>query len=648
MFTTSLSPTQTPFTSVSWTFGVTNIITSSSGSNIIPPEYEDRITLFPSTGSLELRNLTEADSGEYSVHILPAGEAALVGVKPFCSSPTEPVSSVTVDPKSADLVEFNDSVSLSCTSFGSPTSFLWLNDTSEVTASDRVQFTDGGSVMTIVNVTRFDQQQLRCRASNPVSHATSEPAVIRLLYSPSFGPENTNLMLSPQEENFAVGSNIRLVCSAESRPDAQFMWFLDGDKLDHTERELSLTNIQMNQAGNYSCQTFNVKTLRYQTSQPAAISVMEKISGPSIKSSTNLTVEETRVDLTCEASGSIFTRTWKKDGSDLVLGDNMMLSDNNRLLSFNPVNRKDSGEYSCHISNPVSSDYFTNVCFSDGPDSVQIAGVSRLNVKSTLTLSCSADSIPSASYTWKLNGTTMVTNSAEYIKENVDFSDSGEYTCEARNAITERTLQAVHALTVTAEPVSNVTLSVNETELMEFNSSAVLRCSVSSGSSFSFLWMNGSSEVTATDRVQLTDGGATLTIVNVTRYDQGPFRCCVFNPVSNSSSDSVNFTIKSLQSSNLLSCFSNPPAQLQWAFRGELVNVTDPSLVLLHVSENQSGPYSCLAFNNRTNMHDNITAHIVIASELVTRDNSFHVSPNALSFILTLLSAQSQDLNNMQ
>ncbi|XP_008288310.1 carcinoembryonic antigen-related cell adhesion molecule 5-like [Stegastes partitus] len=445
MFTTSLSPTQTPFTSVSWTFGVTNIITSSSGSNIIPPEYEDRITLFPSTGSLELRNLTEADSGEYSVHILPAGEAALVGRTTL--NIYEPVSSVTVDPKSADLVEFNDSVSLSCTSFGSPTSFLWLNDTSEVTASDRVQFTDGGSVMTIVNVTRFDQQQLRCRASNPVSHATSEPVPI----SVSFGPENTNLMLSPQEENFAVGSNIRLVCSAESRPDAQFMWFLDGDKLDHTERELSLTNIQMNQAGNYSCQTFNVKTLRYQTSQPAAISVMEKISGPSIKSSTNLTVEETRVDLTCEASGSIFTRTWKKDGSDLVLGDNMMLSDNNRLLSFNPVNRKDSGEYSCHISNPVSSgEAKYNMVVNYGPDSVQIAGVSRLNVKSTLTLSCSADSIPSASYTWKLNGTTMVTNSAEYIKENVDFSDSGEYTCEARNAITERTLQAVHALTVTA------------------------------------------------------------------------------------------------------------------------------------------------------------------------------------------------------
>ncbi|XP_008288309.1 carcinoembryonic antigen-related cell adhesion molecule 2-like [Stegastes partitus] len=120
----------------------------------------------------------------------------------------------------------------------------------------------------------------------------------------------------------------------------------------------------------------------------------------------------------------------------------------------------------------------------------------------------------------------------------VTVADSGVYVVQS----SDPQLSASASITV-LEPVSNVTLSVNETELMEFNSSAVLRCSVSSGSSFSFLWMNGSSEVTATDRVQLTDGGATLTIVNVTRYDQGPFRCCVFNPVSNSSSDSVNFTI---------------------------------------------------------------------------------------------------------
>uniref|UniRef100_A0A3B4H858 Ig-like domain-containing protein n=1 Tax=Pundamilia nyererei TaxID=303518 RepID=A0A3B4H858_9CICH len=174
------------------------------------------------------------------------------------------------------------------------------------------------------------------------------------------GPENINLILPPSQGYFAVGSDISLTCSVGSRPPAQFNWFLNGDQLPDTGSELRLMNVQMSQSRNYSCQAFNSKTLRSQTSEPSAITVL----GPSIllNSSTNLPAEGTSVSLSCEASGSVFTRNWMKDGSKLILTGNMILSDNNRVLTFNTLKKKDEGEYFCNISNPVSSDgvkYFT-------------------------------------------------------------------------------------------------------------------------------------------------------------------------------------------------------------------------------------------------------------------------------------------------
>uniref|UniRef100_A0A668TU73 Ig-like domain-containing protein n=1 Tax=Oreochromis aureus TaxID=47969 RepID=A0A668TU73_OREAU len=427
MFTTTLTPTETPFLTLAWTSGAKNIITSNT-VNITGPEYEGRITLFPSTGSLELRSLTLDDAGEYSVVIVPAGEK---------------VSNVLVTSSSTDLVEFSGSVSLSCSASGSSLSFLWLNGSSEVTASDRVQLTDGGSSLTIITVTRFDQGPFRCSVSSPVSTGTSDPVNLSI----SYGPENINLILSPPQGYFAVGSDISLTCSVGSRPPAQFKWFLNGDQLPDTGSELRLMNVQMSQSGNYSCQAFNSKTLRSQTSQPSAITVL----GASFTPSTNLPVEGTSVSLACEASGSVFTRNWIKDGSYLTPTDNMILSDNNRVLTFNTVNRKDSGEYFCQISNPVSSDEFTLIVHAyNGPENVQIKGPNKINIKGTLKLTCSAESTPSARFTWFFNGREIPNNSAEYIKEEVELSDSGNYICQAWNNITERTSSSVvHGLTVT-------------------------------------------------------------------------------------------------------------------------------------------------------------------------------------------------------
>lgn len=92
-------------------------------------------------------------------------------------------------------------------------------------------------------------------------------------------------------------------------------------------------------------------------------------------------------------------------------------------------------------------------------------------------------------------------------------------------------------------PVSNVTLWAQATNLVEFNDTAVLMCSVSNGSSLSYAWLKDSSVVTAGGGVQLSDGGATLTMVGVTRYEEGLFRCNVSNDISYAISPPVQLNI---------------------------------------------------------------------------------------------------------
>ena len=70
VFTTTQTPAESPIFFIEWRFEGKQIFFGLNESGITP-EYKDRIT-FISVGSLELRNLSLNDSGEYKVNIVTA------------------------------------------------------------------------------------------------------------------------------------------------------------------------------------------------------------------------------------------------------------------------------------------------------------------------------------------------------------------------------------------------------------------------------------------------------------------------------------------------------------------------------------------------------------------------------------------------
>lgn len=80
----------------------------------------------------------------------------------------------------------------------------------------------------------------------------------------------------------------------------------------------------------------------------------ERISQVSITASPADQLFEGRaVNLTCEASGSIFTRRWRKDGAELSMGTNMELHEFDKVLSFRSLNTTSEGNYTCAVENPI-------------------------------------------------------------------------------------------------------------------------------------------------------------------------------------------------------------------------------------------------------------------------------------------------------
>ncbi|XP_066539310.1 hemicentin-1-like [Hoplias malabaricus] len=442
-----------PYSLVSWIIGgVTIYLVAGGGSPVIVPGYEDRVSFNSSTLALELRNLMTADNGDYHLTVQTNTQVtARTTLKVFV-----PVFNVTVTQSELELIEFNSTVHLTCSASGSSPMFFWLNGSSEVTVGGGVILTNANRTLTIVNVSRYDKGPFTCEAFNVISNNRSQPLNFNIYY----GPDSASLTAHPMTPHHSSGSDLTLNCSANSSPEAEFQWALNGTGLSLKGPQLKLTNIQLNQSGNYTCTAHNTKSLRYSTSEPISITVLEKISGATIIFSPGFKIEGFNTSLTSNANGSITSIKWTKDNQGLSSSNSITFSDNNSTVRFSPVMRTDSGRYRCNLSNPISFDtvdYFMTVIY--GPDDVNIKAPVEVEEGQSVTLECVADSVPEAVYTWEFNSTKTEVNTTLFTVKEAKFSDSGNYTCTAFNDVTRHNTSGSHFLVVKEKGTVNPGLS---------------------------------------------------------------------------------------------------------------------------------------------------------------------------------------------
>ncbi|TRY95582.1 hypothetical protein DNTS_018366 [Danionella cerebrum] len=185
-------------------------------------------------------------------------------------------------------------------------------------------------------------------------------------------------------------------------------------RFDSNDFALELLDLTLKDAGTYS---LILETAGSALFGGTSLQMYELISDMKLTGPEEELIEgESSATLTSRGSGNITSIEWMKDNTPLNPSENIIFSPDNRAVSISPVQRSDSPE------------------------------VVDLGVK--ITLSCSAMSLPPASFSWTFNGTDTGVTTNKYTIEETDITNTGEYTCTAFNSITNRRDSQNHTLKV--------------------------------------------------------------------------------------------------------------------------------------------------------------------------------------------------------
>ncbi|XP_014716534.3 cell adhesion molecule CEACAM1-like isoform X3 [Equus asinus] len=309
------------------------------------PLYSGRETIY-SNGSLLFQNVTQEDTGYYTLQVFKANFQTEVGMGQLRIYPE--LTKPNIACNNSNPVEHRDPVVLTCEPETQNTTYRWSINNQNLPDSTWLKLSSDNRTLTLFNITRNDTGPYECETQNPVSAHRSDPFYLNVLY----GPDAPTI--SPSDSYYQQGANLSLSCYAASNPPAQYSWLINGRPQQFTQ-ELFIPNISANDSGSYTCLVHNSDTGLSRTTVKT-ITVSEPVAQPSIRASnTTVTEQKDIVVLTCLTSDTGISIQWFFNNQILGLTERMELSQDNSTLTIDPIRREDAGDYQCEVSNPVSS-----------------------------------------------------------------------------------------------------------------------------------------------------------------------------------------------------------------------------------------------------------------------------------------------------
>ncbi|CAL8321489.1 unnamed protein product [Boreogadus saida] len=507
--------------------------------------------------------------------------------------------SVTVSPSGE--IEEGSSVTLSCSSDANPAAeYTWFKDTRGYPSREMKE----GKQLVFSYVLSSQSGQYRCEATNKRGGNSVTYSI-----NVNYGPKRTSVYSSPSGE-IKEGSSVTLSCSSDANPAADYTWLknnqplLWGPSQPHT-----FPSVRPEDRGTYRCHAEN------QYGQLSSNSIFMDVQygpkTPSVTVSPSGEIKEgSSVTLSCSSDANPAANyTWFKDITDRY--SRHMNQGPQFIISY--IRSSDSGQYRCDATNKLGKKSVTksiDVKYAPKTPSVTVSPSGEIEEGSSVTLSCSSDANPAATYTWfKVNtgrSSRYMNRGPQLVFRRILSSDSGQYRCKAQNTIGKRYVD--NSIDVKYGPKHTSVLSSPSGEIKE-GSSVTLRCSSDANPAAEYTWLKNN---------QPLPWGRSQphTFPSVRLEDRGTYRCHAENQYGHLSSNSMFLNVTydpntpsvtvspsgeiEEGSSVTLSCSSdaNPAANYTWFKEHEdSVKESGRNYTITNITSEHGGNYYCQAHN---------------------------------------------------
>ncbi|XP_070684605.1 Fc receptor-like protein 5 [Pempheris klunzingeri] len=549
---------------------------------------ENQVLPVGSAGIHHFTSISSEDRGIY--YCTSENQLGQLGSKPVFLdvqyAPKLPSVSVSAE------IEEGSSVTLTCSSDANPAAtYTWYKE-------DQVLPVGSAGIHHFTSIRSEDRGIYYCKSENKLGQLGSKPVFLDVQY----GPRLPSVSVSPSAE-IVEGSSVNLTCSSEANPAATYTWYKEDQKHISKEPQLVLTSVQSSDSGEYYCTAKN--ELGRRTSDCISVKVKYPPRTPSVSvSPSGEIVEGSSVTLTCSSDANpAATYTWYKE-------DQVLPVRSAGIHHFTSIRSEDRGIYYCKSENTLgqlgSKPVFLDVQYGPRLPSVSVSPSAEIVEGSSVTLTCSSDANPAATYTWYKEDQKHISTEPQLVLTSVQSSDSGEYYCTAENELGRRTSERISVKVKYGPRLPSVSVSPSA-EIVE-GSSVNLTCSSEANPAATYTWYKEDQKHVSTE--------PQLVLTSVQSSDSGEYYCTAENDLGTRTSERIPVKVKypprtpsvSVSpsgeivegSSVTLTCSSdaNPAATYTWYKEDQtLFQAPEGSYSFTSIRSEDSGIYYCKSEN---------------------------------------------------